>query len=93
MRKAAGKKYGYIIIPVVIPIDKNPEDVLSESADFSTVWDILNALRAHDERMDIFIQKISLNKVKGNGRSESDSDDEHIFIQGTFDFGELEKVI
>ena len=90
MRKSYGKKYGYIIIPVVIPIDKNPEDVLSESADFGTVWDVLNALRAHDSRMDIFIQEIKLNKKSGG----------HIIIDGgteifqtKLDFGELQEVI
>ena len=71
MRKSAGKKYGYIIIPVVVAIDKSPEEVLAESADFGTVWDVLNALRAHDERMDIFIQEISMKKPS-----------EHILIGG-----------
>ena len=60
MRKAAGKKYGYIIIPVVVPIDKSPEDALESSKDFGTVWDVLNALRAHDSRMDIFVEEIKL---------------------------------
>lgn len=62
MRKSPDKKYGYIIIPVVVPADKNPEEILSESADFGTVWDVLNALRAHDSRMDIFVEEIKLNK-------------------------------
>ena len=62
MRKSPDKKYGYIIIPVVVPVDKSPEEILSESADFGTVWDVLNALRAHDSRMDIFIEEIKLQK-------------------------------
>lgn len=62
MRKSPDKKYGYIIIPVVLPVDKNPEEILAESADFGTVWDVLNALRAHDSRMDIFIEEIKLQK-------------------------------
>ena len=60
MRKSFSKNYGYIIIPVVVPIDKNPEDALESSKDFSTIWDVLNALRAHDSRMDIFIEEIKL---------------------------------
>ena len=73
MRKPHGteKKYGYVIIPVVIPVDKNPEDVLAESDDFGTIWDILNAMRAHDTRIDILIEDIKMNKKptggKGNG--------------------------
>ena len=62
MRKNFGKEYGYIIIPVVVPIDKSPEDALESSKDFGTVWDVLNALRAHDSRMDIFVEEIKLKK-------------------------------
>ena len=62
MRKASGKKYGYIIIPVVVPLEKNPEDVLSASSAYNVIWEILNALRAHDRRVDIFIEEIKLNK-------------------------------
>lgn len=62
MRKAEGKKYGYIIIPVVVPDDVKPENVLDNNDDFKIVWDILNALRAHDDRFNAIINKIELNK-------------------------------
>ncbi len=88
MRRAENKKYGYIIIPVVVPLDKNPEDVLEKSAKYGTIWDVLNALRAHDKRVDIFIEEIKL-----NGKSdhvtisrEIGGDDEQIY-QGILDFG------
>ena len=58
------KKYGYIIIPVVVPPNIEPELALEESKDFSTVWSVLNALRAHDDRFDAKINKIELNKTK-----------------------------
>lgn len=58
------KKYGYIIIPVVVPPNVEPELALEESKDFSTVWSVLNALRAHDDRFDDKINKIELNKTK-----------------------------
>ena len=61
MRKAPNKKYGYIIIPVIVPLEKNPEDFLDASS-YKTIWDILNALRAHDRRVDIFVEEIKLNK-------------------------------
>ncbi len=61
LRTARDKKYGYIIIPVVIPTNKRPELVL-DSSDFKTVWDVLNALRAHDERIDAEIQRIAVKK-------------------------------
>lgn len=62
MRRAKDKKYGYIIIPVVVPLEKNPEDILSTSKTYGVIWEVLNALRAHDNRVDIFIEEIKLNK-------------------------------
>ncbi len=60
------KKYGYIIIPVVIPMGGNPEKVLSTNA-FNNVWSILNALRSHDDNFNAFVNGISLNKDKTGG--------------------------
>lgn len=65
MRKAEGKKYGYIIIPVVIPENMEPEKVLGKSDCFAVVWSVLKALRAHDDRFDAEINKLDLNKRKG----------------------------
>lgn len=62
MRKAEGKKYGYIIIPVVVPEDADPNTVLDNNDDFKIVWDILNALRAHDDRFNAIVNKVELNK-------------------------------
>jgi predicted helicase len=50
MRKAEGKKYGYIIIPVVVPADVEPEHALDDNERYKVVWTVLNALRAHDDR-------------------------------------------
>lgn len=58
------KKYGYIIIPIVVPADVKPEDALSNNQYFSTVWSILNALRSHDDHFNAEVQKIALNKNK-----------------------------
>lgn len=59
MRKAPGKEYGYIIIPVFIPRDADPDTVLSSGA-YSVVWDVVRALRSHDERLDAKINAVSL---------------------------------
>ena len=64
MRKAPGKKYGYIIIPVVIPSNIEPEKALDDNKRFAVVWTVLNALRAHDDRFNATINKIDLNKHK-----------------------------
>jgi superfamily II DNA or RNA helicase len=50
IRKAPDKKLGTIVLPVFIPEDENPAQVLDESQ-FNHVWDVLRALRAHDEAL------------------------------------------
>lgn len=64
MRKAPGKKYGYIIIPVVVPVDVKAELALDNNEKYKVVWSVLNALRAHDDRFNATINKIELNKKK-----------------------------
>lgn len=105
MRKAEGKKFGYIIIPVLVPGDKNADEILDTSDDFKIVWSVLNALRAHDDRFNATINKIELNKKKpkiinvtggGNfggkpmvGGGDDDGGSEP--VQGTLDFDELQQ--
>ena len=60
MRRAEGKKLGYVILPVAIPPNTRPEDALNENERYRVVWQILNALRAHDERLDARINQASL---------------------------------
>lgn len=80
MRKAKGKNYGYIIIPVVIPSDINPEEALDDNERYKVVWTVLNALRAHDDRFNATVNKIELNKRKPTnilvGRPETTFDGE-----------------
>jgi len=60
MRRAAGKTLGYVILPVVIPPDTDPAQALNSNERFKPVWQILNALRAHDERLDARINQARL---------------------------------
>ena len=64
MRKAPNKKYGYIIIPVVIPEHIRPEEALNDSETYKVVWSVLNALRAHDDRFNAVVNKIDINNKK-----------------------------
>lgn len=64
MRKAEGKQYGYIILPIAIPVDTEPEEALNDNKKYKIVWDVLQALRAHDDRFNNTINKIDLNKKK-----------------------------
>lgn len=72
MRRSEGKKYGYIIIPVVIPANMKPEDALNDSRIFGTVWKVLNGLRAHDDRFDPKVENIRFALKKG-AKNKGDS--------------------
>ena len=56
MRRAPGKDKGYIVIPVVVPQDADPREQL-EASDWSTVWQVVKALRSHDERLNYYINQ------------------------------------
>lgn len=60
MRRAEGKKLGYVILPVAIPPNTKPEEALNDNERYKVVWQILNALRAHDERLDARINQAEL---------------------------------
>ncbi len=60
MRRAEGKRMGYVILPVGIPAGKAPEEALSDNEKYRVIWQILNALRAHDDRVDGQINQMSL---------------------------------
>ena len=102
MRLAPGKQYGYIILPVAIPAGMSPEDVLSDNDTFRVVWEVLQALRAHDERFDAMVNKIDLNQSKPDkiaiidpfgapGGDDDDSSGTPAPQQAAFDLGALGK--
>lgn len=62
MRKFEGKGDGYIILPVACPADADGAEILNDNDRFKPIWDVLQALRAHDERLDAEINQIDLNK-------------------------------
>ena len=62
MRRAEGKSYGYIILPIAVPAGMSPSQALSDNQRFKTVWQVLQALRAHDDRFNATVNQIRLNK-------------------------------
>jgi predicted helicase len=60
MRNAPGKKRGYVILPVVIPAGVEPHDALSDNKTYAVVWQVLQALRSHDDRFDAMVNKLDL---------------------------------
>jgi predicted helicase len=92
MRRAPGKQYGYVILPIGIPAELSPEQALADNQKYKVVWQVLQALRAHDERFNAMVNQIELNKAKTDklqvigvgGFDEPDSTTRG--VQGTLDF-------
>ena len=63
MRKAPGKVYGYIVLPVAVPAGVDPAAALNDNERFAVVWSVLRALRSHDDRFDAEINQIDLNNT------------------------------
>lgn len=77
MRKIEGKQYGYIILPIAIAAGDEPEKALNDNKKYKVVWEVLRALRAHDERFEARIESFELNRSKT---------DEQIQVIGVKDF-------
>ncbi len=60
MRNAPGKQLGYVILPVVIPVGKEPHEALNDNKTYAVVWQVLQALRSHDDRFDAMVNKLEL---------------------------------
>ncbi|MFG0243804.1 MAG: DEAD/DEAH box helicase [Phycisphaerales bacterium JB054] len=107
MRLAPDKRFGYIILPIGIPADKTPEEALKDNEKYKVVWQVLQALRAHDDRFNATINQIELNKNRpdniqvigvGGGTgdddgsaSSGDSKPKVREVQGAFAFPQLDE--
>ena len=60
MRKSEGKKRGYVILPVVIPAGIEAHEALNDNKTYKVVWQVLQALRSHDDRFDAMVNKLDL---------------------------------
>ena len=85
MRTYPGKQTGYIVIPVVVAEGKGVTDSeVLDSSDFGVVWDVVRALRSHDERMDMWVNHIDAASKSGKvtlidrGTDQPLGDDEDI---------------
>lgn len=78
-----------------------PEEALSDNKKYKIVWDVLQALRAHDDRFNNTINKIELNRKKpeniqiigvtGGSDFDSDIEKQETYSQLTMKFDELQK--
>ena len=55
MRRSVGKNMGYVVLPLVIPSASDPSEYLDKNETFRVVWQVLNAIRSHDERFEAML--------------------------------------
>ena len=93
MRRAGDKKCGYIILPIAQAPGATAQETVS-SSDYKAVWQVINAISAHDDRFEAKINQLALtvghaapppyDKGQDIGRDGStDADSEEELIQGT----------
>jgi predicted helicase len=91
MRKYDGKNSGYIILPVAITAGAEINSTL-KGTKYKVIWDVLNALRAHDDRFDVIVNQIKLNQDR-DSKIEVDvitgDDDEDVTSAEEFEQGIL----
>ncbi|MBR0258220.1 MAG: DEAD/DEAH box helicase, partial [Synergistaceae bacterium] len=96
MRKAPGKKFGYVIIPVAVKPGAKPHEELDKNEEWKTVWRVLKAMRSHDNTF----QSAVINELRFNGKSQKvivvppiGNDAENFSQQLAIQFTEWEKAI
>ena len=107
MRKAEGKQYGYIILPIGVPAGIPAHEALKDNKKYAVVWEVLQALRAHDNRFNATINQLELNKSRpdqiqiigvggdqeGEQDSKGESDREQTSAQLSLDIEEWRNAI
>lgn len=97
MRKAPGKRYGYVVIPVIVNPNEDAARQLDRNEQFRTVWEVLGALRSIDDRFDALVRELSIQrKAREQGKPQEGVDDSLIQVhvggeetyQPHFDFGD-----
>lgn len=74
MRRAEGKDFGYIILPIFVPAGMTPEEALDDSKVFANVWSVLQALRSHDERIEAKVNALALEQSARKNRIDPGAD-------------------
>ena len=63
MRKAEGKRFGYVILPIAREPGRTPEETLNDSK-YRYVWQVLNAIKSHDDRFEAEINQLALSQSR-----------------------------
>ncbi len=62
MRKSDGKKFGYVILPIAIKPGELPGTELDKNKEYKSVWEVLQALRSHDDNFNATINSLDFNE-------------------------------
>jgi superfamily II DNA or RNA helicase len=57
IRRSENKSFGTIVLPVFIRNEDNPEDAI-ESSNFKPIWNVINALKAHDQDLAFELEQL-----------------------------------
>ena len=100
MRKAPGKRFGYIIIPVVVEPGRDVAAALEQGTEgYSTVGRVLRALQAHDGRLAespatfVKVYEQTTSRAPGEGRDGALRETEGGHIQRELELKEAEQGI
>ena len=69
MRRQPGKKFGYIILPIAQVPGATAEESINSSA-YKAVWQVINAISAHDDRFEAIINQFALTSSSGAAESK-----------------------
>ena len=103
MRRSPDKEIGYVILPVVVPQGgRITDDEVLSGSDFKVVWDVLKALRSHDQRIDYWVNNVKATAKKAPiillNRTDDDETDNDVegdteeVVQAEFEFQLDDKV-
>ena len=70
IRLSADKKVGTIVLPVFIAAGQNAEDTI-EASNFKPIWEVLDALKAHDDVLACELDQIRTEMGRQKGKSVS----------------------
>ncbi len=65
IRKSENKEVGTIVLPVLIPIDLDAEHALEDTS-FKPIWEVLNAIKSHDEDLAIELTNLRTELGRAN---------------------------
>jgi predicted helicase len=70
MRKAPGKRYGYVILPIIVDPKRDAAEQLDKNEEFRVVWEVLGALRSIDDRFDAMIRELHIQRMRRKREDE-----------------------